>query len=234
MTQPAPQPSSPAPQPLSTVELQRKILAEVIGTCLLVATVVGSGIMAEKLAGGNVAVALLANTLATAAVLLTLIAVLGPVSGAHFNPWVTLAAFWHRDLSGRVALGYVAAQMLGGVAGTALANAMFDLAIITPSTHVRTGFGQWLGEFVATFGLLVVIRGIVRNRPSAAPWAIAGWITAAYWFTSSTSFANVAVTFARAWSDTFAGIRLVDVPGFAVAQALGLVAGIGVGKKLWP
>ncbi len=217
-----------------TQEMQRKILAEAIGTALLVATVVGSGIMAERLAGGNVAVALLANTLATAATLVTLIAVLGPVSGAHFNPWVTLAALWQRDLPFASALGYIVAQVLGGLTGTALANLMFDLPAFTPSTHVRTGTGQWLGEFLATFGLLLVIRGVVRQRPAAAPWVIAAWITAAYWFTSSTSFANIAVTFARAWSDTFAGIRLVDVPGFAIAQGLGMVGGVWVGRRLWP
>ena len=213
---------------------QRKILAEAIGTALLVATVVGSGIMADRLSGGNVAVALLANTLATAAALLTLIAVLGPVSGAHFNPWVTLCALWNGEMTLAQASRFIVAQMLGGVAGTVLANLMFDLPAISHATHARTGFGQWLGEFTATFGLIVVIRGIVRQRPSAAPWAIAAWITAAYWFTSSTSFANVAVTFARAWSDTFAGIRLVDVPAFAVAQGCGVVAGALVGRKLWP
>jgi len=214
--------------------VQRKILAEALGTALLVATVVGSGIMAQRLAGGNVAVALLANTLATAAALVTLIAVLGPVSGAHFNPWVTLAALWNGELPLPLALGFGAAQFLGGLGGAALANLMFDLPAFTPSSHVRTGSGQWLGEFTATFGLLIVIRGIVRQRPAAAPWVIAGWITAAYWFTSSTSFANVAVTFARAFSDTFAGIRPVDVPGFAVAQGLGTIGGIWVGKRLWP
>ena len=213
---------------------QRKILAEAIGTALLVATVVGSGIMADRLSGGNVAVALLANTLATAAALLTLIAVLGPVSGAHFNPWVTLCALWNGEMTLAQASRFIVAQMLGGVAGTVLANLMFDLPAISHAAQARTGFGQWLGEFTATFGLIVVIRGIVRQRPSAAPWAIAAWITAAYWFTSSTSFANVAVTFARAWSDTFAGIRLVDVPAFAVAQGCGVVAGALVGRKLWP
>ncbi len=215
-------------------DVTKKWLAEALGTGLLVATVIGSGIMAERLAGGNVAVALLANTLATAAVLVTLIAVLGPVSGAHFNPWVTLSALWQGDLSRSSASAYILAQFAGGVLGAVLANLMFDLPAITPSTHVRTGMGQWLGEFTATFGLLIVIRGIVRERASAAPWVIAGWITAAYWFTSSTSFANVAVTFARAWSDTFAGIRLVDVPGFAGAQLLGTIGGVWVGKKLWP
>ena len=213
---------------------QKKVLAEAIGTALLVATVVGSGIMGERLAGGNIAVALLANTLASAAALVTLIAVLGPVSGAHFNPWVTLSALWNRDLSRNLAIAYIAAQVVGGVLGTVLANLMFDLPAITPSTHIRTGSGQWLGEFTATFGLLLVIRGIVRERASAAPWVIAAWITAAYWFTSSTSFANVAVTFARAWTDTFAGIRLQDVPGFALAQVSGAICGVWVGKILWP
>ncbi len=213
---------------------ERKVIAEAIGTALLVATVIGSGIMAERLASGNVAVALLANTLATAAVLTTLIAVLGPVSGAHFNPWVTLAALWNGELTARTAAAFAGAQVLGGLAGALLANAMFDLPLVSLATHIRTGPGQWLGEFTATFGLLLVIRGIVRERAAAAPWVIAGWITAAYWFTSSTSFANLAVTFARAFSNSFAGIRLIDVPGFAVAQALGMVAGVWLGRRLWP
>ena len=211
-----------------------RLFAEFLGTCLLVATVVGSGIMADRLAAGNIAVALLANTLATAAALVVLIALLGPISGAHFNPWVTLAERAGGRLTTADTGSYIVLQVLGGLCGTVLANVMFDLPAISASTHVRTGLGNWLGEFVATAGLLIAVRGVSRPNAVPAPFLIAAWITAAYWFTASTSFANLAVTIARACTDTFAGIRPADVPGFAVAQLLGATAGVGAARVLWP
>lgn len=199
-------------------------VAEAVGTALLLAAVVGSGIMAEQLSGGNTGVALLANTLATAGALVALILTFGPVSGAHFNPAVTLAMAWQRQLSWPLVPGYLVAQVLGGVVGVWAAHFMFDLPLLQASTHIRTGGGQWLGEFIATFALLSVIWGCVRSSPQAVPYAVACIITGAYWFTSSTSFANPAVTIARALSDTFAGIRPDDAPGFIVAQLAGAAA----------
>jgi glycerol uptake facilitator-like aquaporin len=201
--------------------LGRRVVAEAIGTALLLATVVGSGIMAERLAGGNVAIALLANTLATGAGLVALILTFGGISGAHFNPVVTVADASQRGLAWRDVAPYLVAQVVGAFVGVALAHTMFGEPLFTASRHVRAGFGQLTAEFTATFGLLSVIWGCSRSRPSATPFAVAAYITAAYWFTSSTSFANPAVTLARAASDTFAGIRPGDAPGFIVAQALG-------------
>jgi len=203
------------------VELGRRVVAEALGTALLVAAVVGSGIMGERLAGGNVAVALLANTLATGAVLVALILTFGPISGAHFDPVVTLADAWLRRAPWREAGGYVVAQLAGGFVGVAAAHAMFGEPVFSSSLHGRSGAPQLFSEFVATFGLLAVIWGVTRSRPTAAPYAVAAYITAAYWFTASTSFANPAVTLARAATNTFAGIRPADAPGFVVAQLLG-------------
>ncbi|HEV8325733.1 MAG TPA: MIP/aquaporin family protein [Myxococcota bacterium] len=205
-------------------DLARPLAAEAVGTAFLLAAVVGSGIMGERLAGGNAAVALLANSVATGAALAALILVFGPVSGAQFNPAVTVAEAARGALAWRVAAAYVGAQVAGALVGVAAANVMFGEPVFAASRHVRTGYGQWLGEIVATFGLFVVIRGCARWRPAAAPLVVGGWILAAYWFTSSTSFANPAVTLARAWTDTFAGIRPADVPGFLAAQATGAAA----------
>jgi glycerol uptake facilitator-like aquaporin len=207
-----------------TDRLPRRLVAEGIGTGLLLAAVVGSGIMAERLAGGNVGVALLANTLATAGALVALILAFGPVSGAHFNPAVTVALAWRGALPWRSVPGYLLAQSTGAVLGVWLAHAMFDLPVVQASARVRTGFGQWAGEFTATFALLSVVWGCARHRPHATPYAVASIIAGAYWFTSSTSFANPAVTAARTFSDTFAGIRPADVPAFVVMQALGAAA----------
>lgn len=214
--------------------LGRRATAEALGTGLLVAAVVGSGIMGERLAGGNVGLALLANTAATGAALVALILALGPVSGAHFNPVVTLA----ESVTGALAWGdvpaYVAAQVLGGLLGTAVANLMFEGPIFSLAQHARHGPAQLLSEVVATFGLLLVIGLGARHRPGAVPFAVAAYITAAYWFTASTSFANPAVTLARALSDSFAGIRPQDVPGFVAAQCVGGVLAIGVVRWLSP
>jgi glycerol uptake facilitator-like aquaporin len=200
------------------------VTAEAAGTGLLLAAVIGSGIMGERLAGGNVAIALLANTLATGAALVALILTFGPVSGAHFNPAVTLAEAAQGALRWREAPGYVIAQVGGAFAGVAVAHGMFGVPLFFASQKVRAGGAQLLGELVATFGLLAVIQGCARHRASAVPYAVAAYITAAYWFTSSTSFANPAVTLARAASDTFAGIRPADVPGFIAAQLVGAAA----------
>jgi glycerol uptake facilitator-like aquaporin len=199
-------------------------VVEGIGTSFLLATVVGSGIMAERLAGGNVALALLANTLATGAGLLALILALGGISGAHFNPAVTLAEASQGALPWRDALAYVAVQLAGAFAGVALAHLMFDLPLFSVSQHARAGIGPLVGELTATFGLIVVIRIGARTQPALTPFAVAAFITAAYWFTSSTSFANPAVTLARSVSDTFAGIRPTDAPGFIAAQTVGAVS----------
>jgi len=202
----------------------RRYVAEGLGTALLLAVVVGSGIMAERLAGGNAAIALLVNALATGAGLAALILTFGPVSGAHFNPVVTLSAAWQGRHPAREVLPYLAAQVAGAFAGVAAAHAMFGLDAYTASAHARSGAAQWWSECVATFGLLGVIIGCTRSRPGATPFAVAAYITAAYWFTASTSFANPAVTLARSVSDTFAGIRPVDAPGFIAAQLLGAAA----------
>ena len=201
--------------------LARRLAAEALGTALLLVAVVGSGIMAERLAGGNTAVALLANTAATAAALLVLIWCLGPLSGAHFNPAVTLVALASRALDGRSAASYVAVQIGAAFAGVALAHAMFGLPLLMAGQKVRAGGAQVLSEVVATFGLVLVIELCARLRPPAVPAAVAAWIAGAYWFTASTSFANPAVTLARAATDSFAGIRPVDAPGFIAAQLVG-------------
>jgi glycerol uptake facilitator-like aquaporin len=208
----------------------RRLFAEGIGSLILAATVIGSGIMAERLADGNLAVALMANTGATMAALAALIALLGPVSGAHFNPAVSLVQAMRGVLTWPEAGTYVVAQIGGCCAGAILAHAMFSLPLVQLSLHPRTGFGQWLGEFVATFGLLLVVLGI--RRPKDAPWMVAAWIGAAYWFTSSTSFANPAITIARSLSNTFAGIAPGHVPGFIVAQLLGALAAIPASRLL--
>ena len=205
--------------------LPRRLTAECLGTLLLVAAVVGSGIMAERLAGGNVALALLANTIATGAALIALILTFGPISGAHFNPIVSVADTLEGGLSWSDTFIYMLAQIVGGVAGTVLAHVMFSLPLVSLSRHIRSGSGQFISEFTAAFGLLCVIWGCSRSWPRIVPFAVACYITAAYWFTASTSFANPAVTIARALSDTFAGIRPADVPLFIAAQfAGGIVA----------
>jgi glycerol uptake facilitator-like aquaporin len=201
----------------------RRIVAEGLGTAFLLAIVVGSGIMAERLAGGNVAIALLANAIATGAGLVALILMFGPISGAHFNPVVTLSEAWQKNIPAAEVAPYIAIQVLGAFAGVAAAHGMFGDPIFVASQHVRTGAAQWWSEFVATFGLIAVIIGCSRSRPSVTPFAVAAYITAAYWFTSSTSFANPAVTLARSATDTFAGIRPGDAPGFIVAQLLCVV-----------
>jgi glycerol uptake facilitator-like aquaporin len=215
--------------------LGRRVVAEGAGTGLLLATVVGSGIMGERLAGGNVAIALLANTLATGAMLVALILTVGPISGAHLNPAVTLAVAVEGGLPWREVPGYVSAQAAGAVLGVAAGNVMFDLPAFSLSQHARHGPSQLLSEFVATFGLLAVIWGCSRLRSSVVvAFAVGAYITAAYWFTASTSFANPAVTMARALTDTFAGIRPVDVPGFVVAQLAGAAAATGLFRWLVP
>lgn len=203
---------------------RRALLAEALGSLLLFATVIGSGVMAERLAGGNVALALLGNTLATGAVLFVLITMFGPVSGAHFNPTVTMVMRLRGHLTTRLALAYAAAQLAGGILGVWLAHLMFDLPILEISTRSRAGLGQFTGEAIATFGLLLTILGTTRTRPSATPASVALYIVAAYWFTSSTSFANPAITVARSLSDTFAGIAPTCVPAFITAQILGALA----------
>jgi glycerol uptake facilitator-like aquaporin len=206
---------------------RRALAAEFLGTLILVATVVGSGVMAQRLSGGNDAVALIGNTGATGAVLYVLISTLGDISGAHFNPAVTLL-LGPRDRW----LGYIAAQIAGGISGALLVHAMFGMTILEWGMKPRTGAGQWLGEFVATFGLLFTIVLGSKYRPAAIPGLVALWIVAGYWFTSSTSFANPAVTIARALTDSFAGLRPIDVPGFIVAQLLGASTGWAVGGWL--
>ena len=198
--------------------------AEFLGTLLLVATVVGSGIMAERLANGNVALALLANTIATGATLVALILTFGPISGAHLNPVVSVADALEGGLPWSETLAYIFAQVIGGIGGTILAHAMFSVPVVSLSRHVRSGPAQFISEFTATFGLLCVIWGCSRSRSSVVPFAVGSYITAAYWFTASTSFANPAVTIARALSDTFAGIRPIDVPLFVAAQFVGGIA----------
>jgi len=204
-----------------------------LGTGLLVATVIGSGIMAESLAAGNVAVALLANTIATAAMLYVLITIFGPVSGAHFNPAVTLVSHLRRDISGADALRYILLQISGGVAGAMLANLMFNLPAISLSHHARLGPSQWLSEFVATFSLVIAILGALRADVRLVPLVVALVITAAYWFTASTSFANPAVTIARALSDTFAGIAPGSVTAFIAAQLAGSLAAFAAAENIF-
>ena len=206
-----------------TTELSRRLTAEAIGTALLLAAVVGSGIMADRLAGGNVAIALLANTIATAAALLALIMTFGPISGAHFNPAVSIADASQGGLRWQEVPAYIVAQVSGAIAGVWTAHAMFGEPLFMLSRHARSGPAQMISEFVATFGLLSVIWGCSRRRSDAVPFAVAAYIAAAYWFTASTSFANPAVTLARALTDTFAGIRPADVPPFLLAQVAGAV-----------
>lgn len=219
---------------MNRASIGRRCVAEGLGTGLLVAAVVGSGIMAQDLSGGNAALALLCNTLATVAALGALIVTFGPVSGAHFNPAVTAVAWWQREITGRDAAGYIASQVAGGVLGTVLAHAMFGLDAVTLSTHARAGGAQALSEGVATFGLLATIISTSRHRPQVTPIAVAAFIAGAYWFTASTSFANPAVTIARSLTDTFAGIRPVDVPLFVVAECVGAFAAAGLFSWLMP
>lgn len=214
--------------------LARRLLSEGLGTALLLATVVGSGIMGAKLAGGNIALALLGNTLSTGAILVVLILIFGPVSGAHLNPAVTLASVLRRALTWREGGLYIAAQIAGAILGVWAAHGMFELPVWQLSMTVRTGAGQWFAEFIATFGLLLTIFGCVARAPSAIPYAVGLYITAAYWFTASTSFANPAVTLARALSDTFAGIALSNVPGFVLAQLAGMLMALAIQPMLWP
>lgn len=222
--------------------MKRRLLAEALGSFFLFATVVGSGIMAERLAGGNVAVALLGNTLATAAVLFVLITMLGPISGAHFNPAVSLVFRLRGELGTDALLGYVLVQVAAGVLGVWAAHLMFDLPILQFSTKARTGIGQWTGETIATFGLVLTILATLEARRDWVPASVALYIAAAYWFTSSTSFANPAISIARSLSNSFAGIAPIDVPGFAVAQLVGALAAYylstvllaGNGKRIEP
>jgi glycerol uptake facilitator-like aquaporin len=214
--------------------LQRRVVAEFTGTLFLLAAVVGSGIMGERLSAGNVALALLANTIATGAALVALILAFGPISGAHLNPAVTLADAWEGGIPWRAAPAYIAAQVVGGFVGVAAAHLMFGLPLFSASTHVRTGPSQLFSEFIATFGLLSVIWGCVRHRSSAVPYPVGAYITGAYWFTATTSFANPAVTLARSMSNTFVGIRPIDVGGFVAAQVAGAFAATLLFKWLYP
>ena len=214
--------------------LARRIVAEGLGSFFLFACVIGSGIMAEHLSGGNDAVALLGNTLATGAILFVLITMLGPISGAHMNPAVSLVAASRRELSWPDAAAYILAQLCFGILGAWAAHLMFDLPTLQLSVKGRTGLGQWAGEAIATFGLILTIIGTVRHRPQWVPATVALYITAAYWFTSSTSFANPAITVARSLSDTFAGIAPANVPGFVLAQLLGAATAAVVARWLFP
>jgi len=214
--------------------VSRRIVAEFLGTAFLVATVVGSGIMGERLAGGNVAIALLANTIATGASLVALILAFGPISGGHFNPAVTIADVIEKGMSWPLAASYISAQCFGAVIGATTAHLMFGLPTISISHHVRSGPAQAFSEFVATFGLLCVIWGCSRLRSEMIAFAVGAYITAAYWFTASTSFANPAVTIGRCISDTFAGIRPIDVPLFVIAQLFGAIAATVLFRWLVP
>lgn len=211
-----------------TAALRRPLAAEALGSFFLFATVVGSGIMAERLSGGNVAVALLGNSVATGAMLFALITMLGPVSGAHFNPAVTLVMRLRKDLATTTALAFVLAQLAGGIAGVWIAHLMFDEPIWQLSTKTRAGVGQWTGEFIATAGLVLTILGTLKTRAHLVPISVSLYIVAAYWFTSSTSFANPAITIARSLSNSFAGIAPVDVAPFIVAQILGALSGLAM------
>lgn len=209
-----------------TASISRRLTAELLGTLLLVATVVGSGIMAENLAGGNLAIALLANAIATGAILVVLILMFQPISGAHFNPAVSFAFLLRGELALATAGLYVAAQIIGGLLGSVTAHLMFELDPLQLSTRVRTGSAQWFAEFVAAFGLVATILTTVRFRPDAVAYAVGLFITAGYWFTASTSFANPAVAIARAFTDTFSGIRGLDVPGFILAELVGAAVAV--------
>lgn len=214
-----------------THELPRQLVAEACGCILLTAAVVGSGVMGERLAAGSAAVALIANTGATVAALVVLISLFSPVSGAHFNPAVTLVMAIRRRMAWTAAASYIAVQIIGCCVGTLLAHAMFELPVLQTSTHIRSGPAQFASEIVATCGLLIVVLGHRRERD--APWLVASWIGAAYWFTASTSFANPAITIARALTDTFAGIRPVDVPAFVAAQLIGAALAAGLSRMLF-
>lgn len=213
-------------------DLSRKLGAEFLGTAFLLATVVGSGIMAERLADGNVAIALLGNAIPTGAILVVLITMLGPISGAHFNPGVTLAFWLKRDLAAAVAVAFIATQIIGAIVGVLAAHVMFEEAVFQVSSKSRSGLAQGFAEFIATFGLVATILLTLRVRPTAVPMAVGLYITAAYWFTASTSFANPAVTIARSLSNSFAGIQPIDVPLFVVAQIAGAVTGLCVATWL--
>ena len=215
---------------MSEVPLARRLAAECLGTAFLLATVVGSGIMAENLAGGIVALALLGNTIPTGAILVVIILMFGPISGAHFNPAVTLAFALRREIGGTAALLYVGAQVVGAIAGVWAAHLMFELNVLQASTAVRTGSAQWFAECVATFGLVLTIFGTLRWGTKTVAASVGLYITAAYWFTASTSFANPAVTFGRAFTDTFSGIQPVDAPAFVAAQFLGAALAFAVAK----
>ncbi|MDX8353636.1 MIP/aquaporin family protein [Cognatiyoonia sp. IB215182] len=214
--------------------LMQKLLAEGIGTAFLLIGVVGSGIMGEALAGGNVAIALLANAIATGCTLYFIITTLGPISGAHFNPAVTLAFLIRKDITPKEAAAYIPVQIIGGILGVWACHIMFDLQFLQASTTDRTGVAQWFSEVLATFGLLFVIFGGIKNRPDAVPTLVALYITGAYWFTSSTSFANPAVTIARGFSDTFAGINPSHIPMFIVMQIVGVGVAALVLPRLFP
>lgn len=222
--------ASPAPR----LSLKKRAAAEGVSTAFLLAAVVGSGIMGERLAGGNVAVALLANTLATGAALIALIAAFGPISGSHMNPIVTLADAYLGGLPWAEVPIYVLAQLLGACCGVALAHLMFGMMVISLSTHIRSGPSQFLSEVVATFGLIATICGCSRTHPSRVPYAVGAYITAAYWFTASTSFANPAVTLARTLTNTFTGIRMVDSSAFIAAQCIGCVAAVALFRWFHP
>jgi glycerol uptake facilitator-like aquaporin len=219
---------------MQTNTLSQRLGSEFLGTAFLLAAVVGSGIMAERLADGNIAVALLCNTIPTGAILVVLITMLGPISGAHFNPVVTLAFFIRREISAGEAAAFVAVQVIGGIVGVLAAHVMFDMSTLQVSEKIRTGSAQWFAEWVATFGLVVTILLTLRSKPAAVPMAVGLYITSAYWFTASTSFANPAVTIARGFSNTFAGINPENVPAFILAQLLGAVAAVYVASLLVP
>jgi glycerol uptake facilitator-like aquaporin len=214
--------------------LSRRLAAEILGTAFLLAAVVGSGIMAQRLSGGNDALALLCNTLPTGAILAVLILVFGPISGAHMNPAVSIAFALRRTLTWRDTTAYVAAQIIGAVIGVWIAHLMFELPLWQISLHVRSGMGQWLAEFVATFGLVLTIFGCAANAPAATPFTVGLYITAAYWFTASTSFANPAVTIARVLTDTYAGIAPAGVSAFIAAQLLGAIIAVALASWFWP
>ncbi len=216
------------------MNLTRRVTSEAVGTALLLVAIVGSGIMAQRLCGGNIGLALLANALATGGALVALILAFGPISGAHFNPAVTLVDAWRGGFPRRFVVPYFGAQIVGAIAGTALANAMFGLPLVFVSHHARSGALLLVSEFVATFGLIATIWGCVRSRPEATPYAVAAYIVGAYWCTPSTSFANPAVTIARSLTDTFAGIAPADVPLFIVAQMLGAIAATALFAYLSP
>jgi len=219
---------------MSKIGFARRLFTEGLGTALLLATVVGSGIMGANLSGGNVSLALLGNTLSTGAILVVLITIFGPVSGAHFNPVVSIVFALRQELTFQEMIAYISVQFFGAVLGVYLAHGMFDVEIIQTSTHIRTGYGQWLSEAVATFGLLLTIFGCLAHAPDRIPFAVGLYIMAAYWFTASTSFANPAVTFARSFTDTFSGIAPVNIAAFIAAQLLGAMMAYGVSLWLWP